>query len=301
MGAGDGIRPRCDAGRTGRLTRWRRWKACSPRAWAIPRRCCRARAALENARRMGRDGAHLSLTARDGGGRLRGVMFSAGERAAEGATGECDLLFSPEDSTPGRGARAWNWTLKAMEPLDARAQHWRRNADKRARCVYRFLTEMLYNREIDPRARRPSRPADVRALLAASPQGTLLAALERGAGAVPAGYAGGGTAAALRSGRSAPIRRIPRAFNAVCLLPAGAPPRNYRRLIRTRRWWRARRDAQWFGGTSGRGRPARTPIAPCATSLRRPAAVRRAGGAVPPAERGVRPDPRGRGRGAAGA
>ena len=39
-----------------------------PTGMGNPMLVFRARAALENARRIGRDGAHLSLTARDGGG-----------------------------------------------------------------------------------------------------------------------------------------------------------------------------------------------------------------------------------------
>ena len=100
-------------------------------------------------------------------------MFSAGARA-EGATGEFDLLFSPKLNT-WQGRTSVELELKAMEPLDARARLAAQRGQMGA-FVYRFLTEMLYNRGIDSRA-EAARTADVRALLAASPQGTLLAAL----------------------------------------------------------------------------------------------------------------------------
>ena len=95
-------------------------ESMQPTGMGNPAPVFRARAALENARRIGRDGAHLSLTARDGGGRLRGVTFSAGARAG-GATGECDLLFSPKLNT-WQGRTSVELELKAMEPLDARAR-----------------------------------------------------------------------------------------------------------------------------------------------------------------------------------
>ena len=216
-------------------------ESMQPTGMGNPAPVFRARAALENARRIGRDGAHLSLTARDGGGRLRGVMFSAGARAG-GATGECDLLFSPKLNT-WQGRTSVELELKAMEPLDARARLAAQRGQTGA-FVYRFLTEMLYNREIDSRA-EAARPADVRALLAASPQGTLLAALDEGQALFLLDMLA----------EEPPLRfdleigaypQDPRAFNAVCLLPAGAPPRNYRRLIRADDVQGAPRCA-WFG------------------------------------------------------
>lgn len=200
-----------------------------PTGMGNPAPVLRARATLEDARRMGREGAHLSLTARDPGGKLRCVMFSAGERAGE-ARGECDLLFSPEINV-WQGRASVQLTLKAMEPLDARGRIEAQRGQMGA-LLFRFLTEMLYNREIDPRKEAVS-AADVRAALAASPQGTLLVAesveqalflldllsqepplrFDFAAGAWP---------------------KDPRAFNALCLLPSGAPARNYRRVFHAR-------------------------------------------------------------------
>ena len=200
-----------------------------PTGMGNPAPVFRARATLEDARRIGRDGAHLSLTARDGGGRLRAVMFSAGARAEE-ARGEFDLLFSPGMNV-WQGRASVQLTLKAMEPLDARGRVEAQRGQMGALLFY-FLTEMLYNRGIDPREGTVS-AADVRAALAASPQGTLLVAesvkqalflldllsqepplrFDFIAGAYPADA---------------------RAFNALCLLPAGAPARNYRRVFHAR-------------------------------------------------------------------
>ena len=183
----------------------------------------------------------MSLTARDPGGKLRCVMFSAGERAGE-ARGECDLLFAPEINV-WQGRASVQLTLKAMEPLDARGRIEAQRGQMGA-LLFRFLTEMLYNREIDPRKEAVS-AADVRAALAASPQGTLLAALDEGQALFLLDMLA----------EEPPLRfdleigaypQDPRAFNAVCLLPAGAPPRNYRRLIRADDVQGAPRCA-WFG------------------------------------------------------
>ena len=130
-----------------------------------------------------------------------------------------------------QGRASVQLTLKAMEPLDARGRIEAQRGQMGA-LLFRFLTEMLYNREIDPREEAVS-AADVRAALAASPQGTLLVAesvkqalflldllsqepplrFDFAAGAWP---------------------KDPRAFNALCLLPSGAPARNYRRVFHAR-------------------------------------------------------------------
>ncbi len=215
----------------------------------------------------------------------RDVLRRGARRRARRANTTCSFR---RKSTPGRGAPAWKLELQAMEPLDARARISRRNAAKWDALVFRFLTEMLYNREIDSSRGGRANAADVRALLAASPQGTLLAAADlRGRRCFC-------WTCWRRNRRCALIWTIgaypqdARAFNAMCLLPAGAPPRNYRRVI-----WAGRcagcAAMRMVCGTSGRGRPARRLSRP-ARHPSPPRGVRRAGGAVPPGGRGVRPD-----------
>ena len=198
-----------------------------PTGMGNPAPVLRAKATLENARRVGRDGAHLRLTARDGGGRLTGVMFSAGERAG-GLQGEHDLLFSPKINT-WQGRTSVEIELRAMEPLDARARisanHARRDA-----LVVRFLTELFYNKEIDLSGGTRLDAAAVRAHFDEAPQGTLLAAADFDEAAFlldilekepPARF-------------DLAVGAYPtdaRAFNAVCLLPVGAVSRCYRRVI----------------------------------------------------------------------
>ena len=197
-----------------------------PTGMGNPAPVLRTRATLENARRIGRDGAHLSLFARDGGGGLRGVMFSAGERAGE-ARGECDLLFTPKLNT-WQGRTSVEMEMRAMEPLDARARI-EASRGQRDALVFHFLTEMLYNKGIDPQAGAFS-PGDVRALLSASPQGTLLAAADFEQALFLIGIVE--EEPALRC--DVTIGAYPqdaRAFNALCLLPAGREARNYRRVL----------------------------------------------------------------------
>ena len=83
---------------------------------------------------MGREGAHLSLTARDPGGKLRCVMFSAGERAGE-ARGECDLLFSPEINV-WQGARQRAVDAQGHGAAGTRAGASRPSADRWGRCYF---------------------------------------------------------------------------------------------------------------------------------------------------------------------
>ena len=115
---------------------------------ALPRHC----AALENARRIGRDGAHLSLTfARDGGGRLRGVMFSAGARAEGSAQGRMrPAVFAPRQrlaGASGRGAGVQgHGTVGCARRIEAQR-------GQMGALVFHFLTEMLYNRGNTPRGR----------------------------------------------------------------------------------------------------------------------------------------------------
>ena len=197
-----------------------------PTGMGNPAPVFRARATLENARRIGRDGAHLSVLARDAGGKLRGVMFSAGERLSR-ASGECDLLFSPRINE-WQGRVSVEMELRAMETLDARARLAAEEKEMGA-LVYRFLTEMLYNRENIPRAEAAT-VAEVRALFSAAPQGALLAAadVEQALFLLDLLMAEPPLRFDLALGQ---YPQDARAFNAVCLLPAGAPPRNYRRRI----------------------------------------------------------------------
>ena len=197
-----------------------------PTGMGNPAPLFRATAALENARRIGRDGAHLSAFASDGDSRLRGVMFSAGARVAE-AQGECDLLFSPRVND-WQGRQGVELEFKAMEPLDARGRIEAQRGQMGA-LVFHFLTEMLYNRGNTPRGEALP-PAEVRALFSASPQGTLLVAEDVGQALFLAGVLS--EAPALRFDLTAgQYPQDARAFNALCLLPVGAVPKNYRRVL----------------------------------------------------------------------
>ena len=111
-----------------------------------------------------------------------------------------------------------------METLDARARLAAEEKEMGA-LVYRFLTEMLYNRENIPRAEAAT-VAEVRALFSAAPQGALLAAadVEQALFLLDLLMAEPPLRFDLALGQ---YPQDARAFNAVCLLPAGAPPRNY--------------------------------------------------------------------------
>lgn len=198
-----------------------------PTGMGNPAPVFRARARVENMRRVGRDGAHLRLSARDGRGRLNGVMFSAGARADE-VRGEYDLLFSPKINV-WQGRSSVEIDLRAMEPLDARARI-SANLAARDALVVRFLTEMLYNKKIDCVC-QPRLDADaLRALFASGPQGVLLVAEDFDQAVF--------CADALQAEPSLrfdlTVGAFPgdaRAFNAVSLLPVGEAPKRYRQVV----------------------------------------------------------------------
>lgn len=202
-------------------------EALQPTGMGNPAPVFRCRARVEDMRRVGREGAHLRLSVQDESGRLGGVMFSAGERAEEG-DGACDLLFSPKINVWQGRARV-EVELRAMEPVDAQARISANRARQKA-LVVRFLTEVLYNSAIDPFAGARLSPAEARAPFCEAPQGTLLAAADFDQAEFLLNLLAEEPSARFDLTVGA-FPADPRAFNAVCLLPAGPAPKRYRRLV----------------------------------------------------------------------
>ena len=198
-----------------------------PTGFGNPAPLFRASASVIEARAVGAEGAHLKLTLAQDGHRLGGIAFREGARAGE-LGGGVDALFAVKLNTY-MGRTEPQLELKALADADVFERLRTKLADE-PRMVCDFLTQIFYNKKI-PCANRDIRETDAGALrhwLSECPQGTLLLAgdiacagrLMRLAGACPPDlYLGA-------------LPRDPRAFNAVCVLPAGNDlPKGYDRLV----------------------------------------------------------------------
>lgn len=197
-----------------------------PTGMGNPAPVLRARGRVLEARRVGRDGAHLRLRVDDGAAALTGVMFSAGDREAELAgEDEYDLLFSPRINA-WSGRATVEIELRALEPVEAR-RRISPNPDARDALVVRFLTEMLYNREIEFAQGAAVGVAELRAALDARPQGWLIVAWDEAQARFVLDALGDARLDVI----AGKYPRDARAFNALCLLPAGEAPVAYARVL----------------------------------------------------------------------
>ncbi|NLF28520.1 MAG: single-stranded-DNA-specific exonuclease RecJ [Clostridiales bacterium] len=198
--------------------------ALEPTGMGNPAPVLRARATVASARAVGKDGAHLKLTVAADDRALPAVLFSEGARA-NGLSGEYDMLFAPRINA-WMGRATVELQLRALEPIDPAARI-SANLPGRPALMVRFLTEMLYNRGIGLSEGRAVPARALRKAFADDPQGTLVVCrdfpqalylIERLDGLRFDLFVGG-------------YPPDPRAFNAVCVLPVGDPPRNYRQVI----------------------------------------------------------------------
>ena len=196
-----------------------------PTGFGNPAPVFRARAEVVEARAVGADGAHLKLTLAQGGHRIGGIAFREGHRAAALFDGTVDALFVPRLNTY-MGRVSAQLEVQALADADANARIASNIGDEWGfQCE--FLTEILYNKEIDPKIGEIGF-GDLSAWLSQGPQGTLVVA--------------GDLAAASRALACAPkdcppdlyfgaLPDDPRAFNAVCVCPRrGEIPRGYRNI-----------------------------------------------------------------------
>ena len=196
-----------------------------PTGFGNPAPLFRASADVVDARAVGSGGAHLKLTLAQGGHRLGGIAFREGPRA-EGLSGRVDALFVPSMNTY-MGRSEPQLELRALNDADALGQI-ESKLDDEARLQCNFLTEILYNKEIETPVAAAEIDFDrLRGWMADRPQGTLVVATDMAMAArlmrqlEPC-------APDLYFGR---LPGDPRAFNAVCVCPPMAAPRGYRRLV----------------------------------------------------------------------
>lgn len=199
--------------------------ALQPTGFGNPAPVFRARCEVVEARAVGAEGAHLKLTLAQGGHRLGGIAFREGQRA-EGLSGEVDALFAPKLNTfMGRTeAQLEVRVLGDGDPMVRLAS----KLGEEAALQCDFLTEILYNKKIDPLEAQPAEidGSTLAGWMGERPQGTLAIACEV-------------TAARRLLKLLEPFEpdlyigrfpEDPRAFNAVCLCPVGKLPKGYRRI-----------------------------------------------------------------------
>ncbi len=148
--------------------------AMQPTGFGNPAPVMRARKAfLAQARRVGADGAHLRVTLSDSGVRRSGIFFGAGDRA-ELLPDTVDVLFTPEINV-FNGRTSVDVKVRAMAPGNPMEQI-EAKMPKEEELQREFLTELLYNKGINPSGTQKIELSELKNMLLARPQGTLILA-----------------------------------------------------------------------------------------------------------------------------
>ena len=170
---------------------------------------------------MGKGGKDLSLNVSQGGHRLKAVAFGEGHRLDAVRVGPLDALFVPT-LNEWQGRTSVQLMLRAMAFPDLAARI-RSKLDEELSLQCDFLTEIIYNKKIDPLpAIDPDALADS---LRASPQGTLIVTADLATAARIADLG----PCELHIGA---LPEDPRCFNAVCCCPKpGALHPSWRRVV----------------------------------------------------------------------
>lgn len=191
-------------------------EAFAPTGMGNPAPVFYTRAKVADARRVGRDGAHLSLRLTDGTNYMRGVAWREGHMA-ETLTRELDVVYAPKINE-FNGRSTVELELKALAASDgAKALA---EGDK-YEILAQFLTEVLYNKPYTTLGTRSVDTAGLQRMLDENVQGTLVIAAD-------AGCVRGLRGADWFTGRFPEDRRC---FNAVCVQPAGEIPKGYRNIV----------------------------------------------------------------------
>lgn len=191
-------------------------EAFAPTGMGNPTPVFHSRANVADARRVGREGAHLSLRLTDGTNYMRAVAFREG-RLLEGLSREIEIVYAPKINEFG-GRSTVELELKAISPMGGAEALMKGGNDA---IFAPFLTEVLYNKTYAfSDGKRLSREK-LREKLETSVQGTLVIAADA------ASVAGLGRAD-VYVGK---FPDDPRAFNAVCIMPVGRIPGGYSDVV----------------------------------------------------------------------
>jgi hypothetical protein len=190
----------------------------APTGMGNPAPVFRTCANVVEARRVGKDGAHLSLRLADGTNTMRAIAFREGANA-ERLAGEVDALYAPFINEFG-SRRSVELDIKSIVPAGDSEILMREHADEDA-LLAAFLTEMIYNKAYSEYSANHIRADELQTLLAKSPQGTLIISASAKCAAAFKGLD-------LLAGR---YPDDPRAFNSVCVLPIGIVPNGFLRIV----------------------------------------------------------------------
>ena len=191
-------------------------EAFAPTGMGNPAPVFHTRAKVADARRVGRDGAHLSLRLTDGTNYMRGVAWREG-RMADDLASELDVAYAPKINE-FNGRSTVELELKAFAAAEG-AQ--KADAGDKCEIIARFLTEVLYNRPYTSLSAARMSQDDLQRLLDGNVQGTLVVAAD-------AELVKGIRGADFFVGKYPDDRRC---FNAVCVLPEGEIPKGYRNIV----------------------------------------------------------------------
>ena len=192
-----------------------------PTGFGNPAPVFRAEAEVVEARAVGAEGAHLKLTLAQGGHRLGGIAFREGRLADALAarTSPVDALFVPK-LNEYMGRVTAQLEVRALSDAGVNA-HISSKLDDELSLQCNFLTEILYNKKIDPNKPAALPPIDdnaLRARFAASPQGVLMVVGDLSAASRVAALFPEACPPDLYFGA---LPEDPRAFNAICVCPVG--------------------------------------------------------------------------------
>jgi len=201
-------------------------EALQPTGFGNPAPVLRSSPCVYGAQAIGSGGAHLRLTLSEYSVQKPGIFFRAGHLANK-LPEYIDILFTPKLNT-WMGRTSVQLELKTLNPDDVLSEISAK-IDDEYDIQHEFLTQMLYNNKINS-DRIPGKfidPEALKAMLASSPQGTLVLTADLSE-----------TARLIRladdSAPDAIIGAMPedaRAFNAICCYAPGEIPENYRRIV----------------------------------------------------------------------
>ena len=191
-------------------------EAFAPTGMGNPAPVFYSRVKVSDAKRVGRDGAHLSLRLTDGTNYMRSVAFREG-RLLDGLSDELEVVYAPRIND-FNGRTTVELELKALAAVND--GNMRLKGEKNEYFAS-FLTEVLYNRPYAAASAEVISRDELQGILDNTAQGTLVIAADEAS-------AQGIKGVDVFSGK---YPDDPRAFNAVCIMPCGEMPKGYTNIV----------------------------------------------------------------------
>lgn len=206
-------------------------ESLQPTGWGNPAPVFLTHAEIDSARAVGRDGAQLQVQLEQNGTRIQGICFGQGALAGEMAGSERDMLYVPS-LNEWRGRVSLQCEVKTFLS-ESVTKVFARFTEKYTRYLRTYLTDILYNMELNPPAAsaRSVSENQLRAWLNESPQGTVIAVSTlQGAQSFMAFLSAYDLGERLNAHCGCWPEQAA-SQNAVCFCPAGRPTAAYRRVV----------------------------------------------------------------------